>query len=972
MSNRIVKSVILGALAGLLFGVFSLLILDNETAIETIRDSVAGFAIDLVPLPLELLRMPDEAANVRTWIEGEGLPFALGIAWWLKASLFLSVPLPPSGHSLTDYLWRSSPDILDTKINKPDARAFDPYAVNRQLVGRDVELKALLEFAEQEDDMGPSAHWLTGAQGVGKTKLALNWLAALRKRGWEAGILSKVANPLSIRRARFGRRCAIVIDEASSYQTLWPIIQELMAKSRCQMRVLVVDQAYMDIPKGSEVISPSSLSEKFTGRIRLQPLGDSDIRRIAPDASTETIQAADGRPLFALLGQNPWHKLDGLTEDRFGKSNDDAAQEALFYAATAGPFSQDRYQKVVGTTPPLSELTKILDGTPRRVLAKDIPRISPNAFASSITLIYARNRSAPAVAELTARASRLNAPAVARRLATLWTRPVAKDSLEEQARGWMTTSFLDESQDMILTWRERVVQANSAISAMIEQLPETITIGPDNFDENEIDEQLGVVYEFIDHLPFDTDAHSSIFECLSNIVLLKFINGNSQSIIDVSFSALNLYNNFSRDRNINSSKSIRKIIFYCAQTIYHYDLEKFAERIKFAAYKEFDELRKSEAYIGEIENELLVYQYLAQLFSSLGQWENVSDLSTRFENILQHADVSESIEAQRIYAATVRAIGHYCGVHGRLDDYEHWTTKLSRMAVQPRLMHDTEFVRESLQSCLCGIDHYGDHQQWDDMKRHLLRHQDIMSKLGEDADLELVWTRVRALAIAGERLSAFGEVNIVDTLLAELNEIAEDPRIAGDHEFIDELVGSYAAISSCYSHEAVLDAERFAELSRKLFAVADQTFECDKKRQSIIELSHDGTVLFLRLLQAVGDDSNASLTDFRTNACHNWATRCLDHFDHLSEGSVKSNMAFRVVGSLVNASIANRIAGRESSKMNQNILDHVAFLARHYQGDSGVQQFAGVAGLSYKQQAAQGFPRTKDELEPPSPPRYAA
>lgn len=115
-----------------------------------------------------------------------------------------------------------------------------------EFLGRDNEIEHLLNFATNDN---ASYRWTSviGPTGIGKTRLAIEWLDALSRMGWDIGFV-KHSTTLEDRLNKWHpqKHTALVLDEAErTWGTALPRILNALgaaARSRRHVRVLVVNQ----------------------------------------------------------------------------------------------------------------------------------------------------------------------------------------------------------------------------------------------------------------------------------------------------------------------------------------------------------------------------------------------------------------------------------------------------------------------------------------------------------------------------------------------------------------------------------------------------------------------------------------------------------------------------------------------------------------------------------------------------------
>jgi hypothetical protein len=271
---------------------------------------------------------PEWIALIRVWLD---LPLSfieiVFPAWSVKLrtsiAAFASVAVALMGFLMiggrrktVDRLWPEPPDFLDFALFRQDVYSDDPRLAERTLIGRMEELRALMQFAGPASGEVPRWSTLTAPHGIGKTRLALEWLDRLQKQGWDAGFLDTGAVLPDIEGTHFRRNTAIVIDEALRDERLWPKLNALLAPPR-RVRILVINQVVIRPPDTLDKATAERIKSAQVGGLRIERLDRAALAAIAPDAATETLDRADGRPLYVLLGPDPAATVARRVAERF-------------------------------------------------------------------------------------------------------------------------------------------------------------------------------------------------------------------------------------------------------------------------------------------------------------------------------------------------------------------------------------------------------------------------------------------------------------------------------------------------------------------------------------------------------------------------------------------------------------------------------------------------------------------------------
>jgi len=213
------------------------------------------------------------------FVFGPALPFTVGafvtvtVTQALRAKILFARPA-------IDRIWPGPPDFLDLKLERQGVAHYRPLAAGTPFLEREDELAHLRRFAA--DDEGPPAKFIfiTGREGVGKTRLALECLKSLRKFGWDVGLLDPATKPLDVRRASFRRKTAVLIDDPGAIDNFWAILDEL-AQKKSKIRVILASQIRPLGPVDADEREEIAKSEVPV--FRISGLSDAALRKLAPD-----------------------------------------------------------------------------------------------------------------------------------------------------------------------------------------------------------------------------------------------------------------------------------------------------------------------------------------------------------------------------------------------------------------------------------------------------------------------------------------------------------------------------------------------------------------------------------------------------------------------------------------------------------------------------------------------------------------
>lgn len=208
-----------------------------------------------------------------------------------------------------------------------------------------------------------------------------------------------------------------MIDEPSVRQIdLWTVLDRLTAKGG-RVRVLVADQMVPARPPGPR--DGEALAE-----LRLNPLPDAVLTGLTPALAPATRAAAEGRPLYVLLGDDPGRTVAARAHKRLtlaARLGGGEAERLLALAALAGPTPHRTLGNRVRTKLPV--LRQLFEGAPEDLVRHGLPALKPARFADAVLLQYAGSCTDDDLRDVTAEALAVNPAAVEKRLGSLWSGP---------------------------------------------------------------------------------------------------------------------------------------------------------------------------------------------------------------------------------------------------------------------------------------------------------------------------------------------------------------------------------------------------------------------------------------------------------------------------------------------------------------------------------------------------------------------
>ncbi|MBD8877652.1 ATP-binding protein [Roseibium polysiphoniae] len=348
-------------------------------------------------------------------------------------------------------LWPGYPEILTPLKTPKDVGEDHPQYPGRPLVGRDEDKRGLRMFAGRSSGEHPRWIVISGPMGIGKTKLALEWMTELQAQGWDVGILSLAHSAKDIADARFRRETAILIDDANKAD-LRDRLEALLDHNE-RLRVLLTSQ--VDIPEfvSREIAADARLKERRWPTRRLDPLSDAELAKIAPDRSEEEVARADGRPLMVLLGSDPEKTIRARARDLMPAGSPDG-NRYLAFASLAAPVDNKALRASLQSVPGLSERVVLHQGHERKEVKEFVPALSPEPLADTLLSLWFEEASQSEFEELISAACNANPDAVEARLFSLG-RDMLGSSDVEAVRKSLHSIFYGRYPDRLQAHRDR-------------------------------------------------------------------------------------------------------------------------------------------------------------------------------------------------------------------------------------------------------------------------------------------------------------------------------------------------------------------------------------------------------------------------------------------------------------------------------------------------------------------------------------
>ncbi|MCB1508535.1 MAG: hypothetical protein KDI98_07245, partial [Hyphomicrobiaceae bacterium] len=378
-----------------------------------------GVPFDLMHVTALLIGQGEAFQSVYDWMLGPALPVTATAIVGLPLTVVLVIPW--RSRPLVDYVFPAPPDILDRALERPGVEPGDAREPAKPFLGREDDMRALMMFAGKTTGKGPAFMALHGLEGVGKTRLGLEWLKRLGGKGWDVGLLRPDKTVAEIRKEHFRRKTAILIDAPGKMVDVWPLLLALLEKKQ-RLRILLADQVLLRRSDALSNADQQRIDAAEQPARHLLRLDAETIDLLAPDLPDRVRKEADGRPLWVQFGEAPEQEIARRAAGRFERATTEAEQRALALGALAGPIAHDQRKAIHDTEASLAALERLYGGETRATLKRILPAISPEMLADEIVMRFAEARPEADVLAFFEALAAINPNAVEQRLASLWRR----------------------------------------------------------------------------------------------------------------------------------------------------------------------------------------------------------------------------------------------------------------------------------------------------------------------------------------------------------------------------------------------------------------------------------------------------------------------------------------------------------------------------------------------------------------------
>lgn len=430
---------------------------------------------------------------------GSWVPITAAVCVSIVAFLVLQIPL--GARPVIDRIWALPPAVIDTDIRPAGKDPISAVGSLNEMIGRKEQLRSLSRLSSRPDRQSYAV--VEGPEGVGKSRLAVEWLRELYLKGWDVGFLLSGIGPQDLRQSHFRKPTAIVIDDANSVSDLWTIVFELLSRNQ-KIRVLLVDQFVQSPSDSLSTQTTALLQARQTLTLRLMRMRSEEMSKIAPQLSLPLLERSEGKPLFALLGGDPTAEIRRRAERRLKLAGTPDKRRLLLLAAFVAPIEQSDREQFEGTKATLSEMRVLLEGESKTVLRKMIPPIKPDILADEIAIKILEEMNEAELESFLRKAANINALAAQRRIGSLWTRQYQDQDrilIREKAQS------LIDSEDPNL--RIAVIEIGRHFAA--------VAVGDDT-PMDEVANALAIVRQMARNRPFDLEMRDICVSCHGHIL----------------------------------------------------------------------------------------------------------------------------------------------------------------------------------------------------------------------------------------------------------------------------------------------------------------------------------------------------------------------------------------------------------------------------------------------------------------------
>jgi hypothetical protein len=871
-------------------------------------------------------------------------------AGWLSAPILLALLFAAIGRS------RIGAPILEWMVPDPPWFAASDLDAERRrtmlnlerqpvpFVGRGPLLSELEEFGAGRT----SFQWrmVVGPSGIGKTRLAIEWLEQMRGRRWDVGVV-RTESLESLRGWKPRKPTALFVDDARRLwdKRLGELLTYLAEASRPDrpVRVLVADQSPLAIE-----LALAERREAMAGlqaeALRVPILPEEDLallqEQAGSPASSLVAQAAGGRPRAVLImlrspqsetyasALRHWvlQMLPGLIDDSTPFPL--AVGGPLLLSSLAGPMPMSRVRAVCGDIDP-TLLARFYDEAEASRLEETLPLLEPDDLAAALVL------------ELLARfdpqrRAALVAAALSSHLATMEARLAALS--DWQADDWAGAGS-DSRQVELLRWLQgefdafapdRVESVRSAARALLGDLG-----GVQAFDAG-----VALARDLCDlarSRPFDPVMRSLECKAVAAAIRLCGEPGRFDAMASWTDRLIRILPVREKLRDWSLSLSVIAAVMaaadVCAAAGRAQDLKFWKGRLDALT------LSLSEAELRDLRPELAAAY--ANLLHGLGlnrQFEEMEDAGNRIRILAAQGATELEMMADTALACT-HALCVY-GQFGRVPDMKRWMAELTEVARSPRFTSEPEIRLLEARGLSDAMGHFGHLGLFGDLEDCGRALTEIVAIEPFSGDVHFRLREAEGASIAVKYYGEAGDFRALERWGGVLNALAEDPRFEAEPRIRRRQL--HGVVSASWSYGL---AEKLDELLR--WAEIGHSVATDPRFALSAEVQEVASSLAVNLTNRTGAVR-------RFDEMEKWGrmlVRLSETPDFVDDYDIQNSVA-KGAGNVI-----GRLArGNSSDDAFARWMGFLGRHAQHYPAHPGIQEVAGKFKLTATEQFLGHFP----------------
>jgi hypothetical protein len=889
------------------------------------------------------------------WLIGwTASPTVLFLLGWAIAKL------PPTKW-LIDRIFPDPPTFVFTDLTAEREATMSRLDRNTlPLIGRNEELAGLLRLLDK-DAVAPIFRWqmLSGPSGVGKTRLAIEWLENAKTAGWDFGIIDPDDSELlSGWRAR--RPTALVIDEARSAWSgeLEKAISRLQSgsgKGR-PVRVLVIAQ----IAPYASGAAPEEIKDSETIPLAtLAPLENEYLAELAEALETDTqragiiVRESGGRPRAAIILANAKDATD-LTSAMAAwafrvvpelRSDEGSIDESLalgiIASGLAGPFPTTQLQ---GITKSLSvlPLLRFFPSVRQDALEETLPALIPEDLGHELALrmlprLGSAMRGAVIQLLIEQEPARMEAS-----LGNIWRdHPGYSDGTGEHGKNCTAAGTLRSVQATFdERWPDRV-EASRKLAGDLLDLTAMHDTGRDALEQH-----LSTLVTLANSRPFDDDMRLREVAGVANAIIQCCLSNNFTSLERWGTHLIALAERPDLKQNadvrLHEARAASAAIACFSETKHFEALEYWGARlIKLAEHSDLKNNVNIRAFEANGAVSMMGHHRKAKDFKSLQRW------GERVIALAEHPDFKSDPEIcyQEALGAATAMLAY--GTNKEFVALERWGTRLIALAEQPAFGSNYNIRRQEAMSAANTINQYGEAADFNALERWGTR----LIALAEHSDFannaSIRQAEARGAVNAIIHYGTARDFEALERWGTRLIALAEHPDFASNADIRWQEGNAAVDAMSCYG--STRNFEALERWGTRLIALADRP---DFASNADIRLS-EAKGIFNAMNQYAKEKDFVAL--------ERWGARLValaEHSDFQSHSDIRLEEA---KGAFI-ASVAIRNDGRSGSAAHNNWHTRLAKVALEFPYHGQIQFYAKNRGVDYLEQRSRGWPYGNGKL----------